>query len=110
MARGSRGMLLIVQDNAINQEVAKGMVAKLDYGCDVAADGIEALAALERRNYDAVLMDCHMPRMGGFQATAEIRRREASRRHVPIFAPTASALVEDREKCLEVWTTTWQSR
>ncbi|MDQ4068045.1 MAG: response regulator, partial [Actinomycetota bacterium] len=100
VAARSRGRLLVVEDNAINQEVAKGMVAKLGYACDVAADGIEALDALERRRYDAVLMDCHMPRMDGYQATAEIRRREAGRHHVPILALTASALVEDREKCM----------
>ena len=96
----SRGTVLIVEDHAINQEVAKGMVARLGYGSDVAADGIEALDALERRHYDAVLMDCHMPVMDGYDATAEIRRREAGRRHVPIFALTASALVEDRDKCI----------
>ena len=98
--RRSRGTLLIVEDHAVNQEVAKGMVARLGYSCDVVADGIEALDAMERRNYDAVLMDCHMPRMDGFQATAEIRRREADQRHVPIFALTANALAEDREKCI----------
>ncbi len=99
-ARGSRGMLLVVEDNAINQEVAKGMAAKLGFGSDVAANGVEALEALERRSYDAVLMDCHMPEMDGFEATAEIRRREAGRRHVPIIAMTAGALAEDRERCL----------
>jgi two-component system sensor histidine kinase/response regulator len=98
---GSRGTLLVVEDHRINQEVAKGMVARLGYSCDVAADGIEALEALERRNYDAVLMDCQMPRMDGFQATAEIRRREAGGRHIPIFALTASALFEDRGKCID---------
>ena len=99
-ARGARGKLLIVEDHAINQEVAKGIVAKLGYSCDVAGDGIEALAALDRQGYDAVLMDCHMPHMDGFQATAEIRRLEAGRRHLPIIAMTAGAMVEDREKCL----------
>jgi two-component system sensor histidine kinase/response regulator len=98
--RGWRGTLLIVEDHAINQEVAKGMVSRLGYSCDVAADGIEALDAMERRSYDAVLMDCHMPRMDGFQTTAEIRRREADEHHVPIFAMTASALPEDRERCI----------
>jgi CheY-like chemotaxis protein len=98
-ATGSRGMLLIVEDQTINQEVARGMVAKLGFGCDVAGDGIEALAALERRSYAVVLMDCHMPEMDGFEATAEIRRREAGRRHQPIIAMTAGAMVEDREKC-----------
>ncbi|MFN2506602.1 MAG: response regulator [Acidimicrobiales bacterium] len=96
----SRGTLLIVEDHAINQEVARGMAAKLGYGSDIASDGLEALEALERRPYDAVLMDCHMPQMDGFQATAKIRRREAGRRHVPIIAMTAGALVQDREKCM----------
>jgi len=92
--------LLIVEDNAINQEVARGIAAKLGYGSDVAGDGIEALDALERRSYDAVLMDCHMPEMDGFAATAEIRRREAAHSHVPIIAMTAAAMAEDREKCI----------
>ena len=100
VAVASRGTLLIVEDHAINQEVAKGIVAKLGYGADVAGDGIEALQALELRSYAAVLMDCHMPLMDGFQATAEIRRREAGRGRVPIIAMTAGALIEDREKCL----------
>jgi CheY-like chemotaxis protein len=97
---GSHGWLLIVEDNAINQAVAKGLAAKLGFGCDVAGNGIEALAALGRRHYDAVLMDCQMPEMDGFEATAEIRRREAGRTPVPIIAMTAGALVEDRERCL----------
>jgi len=97
---GSRGTLLIVEDHAINQEVARGIAAKLGYSSDAAGDGVEALAALELRAYDGVLMDCHMPEMDGFQATAEIRRREAGGAHVPIIAMTAGAMVADREKCL----------
>jgi two-component system, sensor histidine kinase and response regulator len=96
----SRGTVLVVDDHTINQEVAKGILAKLGYRCDLAADGIEALAALERRDYDAVLMDCRMPRMDGFEATGEIRRREGGRRHMPIIAMTANAMAEDRERCL----------
>jgi len=96
---GIRGLLLVVEDQTINQEVAQGMAASLGYCCDVAANGIEALAALDRRHYDAVLMDCHMPEMDGFEAAAEIRRREAGQRHVPIIAMTAAALPEDRAKC-----------
>jgi two-component system, sensor histidine kinase and response regulator len=99
-AVGSRGTLLIVEDNTINQEVARGMVAKLGYRSDVAGNGLEALEALERGIYDAVLMDCHMPEMDGFQATAEIRRREAGGSRIPIIAMTAGALVEDRGKCI----------
>ena len=77
-----------------------GILRKLRYRCDVASDGVEALAALERRPYDAVLMDCRMPRMDGFEATMEIRRRQAGQGHVPIVAMTANALVGDREKCI----------
>jgi PAS domain S-box-containing protein len=99
-AGGPRGRLLIVEDNAINQAVAKGLAARLGFNCDVAGNGLEALEAIGRRQYDAVLMDCQMPEMDGFEATAEIRRREAGRPHVPIIAMTAGALVEDRERCL----------
>ncbi|MDQ1399718.1 MAG: hypothetical protein QOK20_1650, partial [Acidimicrobiaceae bacterium] len=100
VAARSRGTLLVVEDQAINQEVARGMAAKLGYGSDVAADGIEALDALQRRSYDAVLMDCHMPLMDGFDAAREIRRREAGGHHMPIIAMTAAALSEDRDRCL----------
>ena len=92
--------LLVVEDNAINQVVAKGLVATLGYGCDVAGNGIEALEALDRQHYDAVLMDCRMPEMDGFEATAQIRRREGDAHLLPIIAMTAGALVEDRERCL----------
>ena len=97
---GSKGHLLIVEDNAINQVVAKGLAAKLGYGADVAGNGLEALEALERRTYDAVLMDCQMPEMDGYETTVEIRRRGVGATPVPIIAMTAGALVEDRERCL----------
>jgi CheY-like chemotaxis protein len=96
----ARGRLLVVEDNAINQAVARGLVTRLGYACDVAGNGLEALDAVERRAYDAVLMDCQMPELDGFEATAEIRRREDGGRRVPIIAMTAGALVEDRERCL----------
>lgn len=98
----SRGTLLIVEDHAVNQAVARVMVEKLGYGCDVANNGMEALEALSGHTYDAVLMDCHMPEMDGFQATEEIRRREDGRRRVPIIAMTAGAPAEGREKCMAV--------
>jgi len=98
----TRGRLLIVEDNAINQAVAKGIAAKLGFDCDVAGNGVEALQALARRRYDAILMDCQMPEMDGFEATAEIRRGPAPTNCVPIIAMTAGALVEDRDRCLAV--------
>ncbi len=96
------GTVLVVEDLPINQEVARGILSKLDFGCDVAGNGLEALAALERRRYDAVLMDCHMPEMDGYLATTEIRRREteAGRERVPVIAMTAGASAEDRDRCL----------
>ncbi len=97
---GTKGRLLIVEDNAINQAVARALVGKLGYSCDVAGNGIEALAAADRRHYDLVLMDCQMPEMDGYEATAEIRRRQTGGSSVPIIAMTAGALVEDRERCL----------
>ncbi|MEV7626521.1 response regulator [Actinoplanes sp. NPDC089786] len=96
-----KGTILLVEDNDINQMVATGILASLGYDTDVAGDGIEARDMSARRDYDAILMDCRMPRMDGFTATAEIRRREAgAARHTPIIAMTASALVADRERCL----------
>ena len=100
MAAGSRGTVLIVEDHSTTQEVARAIVAKLGYASDVAANGIEALAALERRTYDAVLMDCNMPEMDGFEATVEIRDREGGQRHVPIIAMTAAAMAQDRGRCI----------
>ena len=96
-----RGRLLLVEDNEINQMVAQGMLTRLGYSADTAADGIEALRMTEEHTYQAVLMDCQMPRMDGYTATQELRRREApGDTHLPVIAMTASALAEDRERCL----------
>jgi two-component system, sensor histidine kinase len=92
--------ILVVEDNPINQQVAAGWLQRLGCRADVAANGFEALDALQRIAYSAVLMDCQMPEMDGFQATAEIRRREGSARSTPIIAMTANAMKGDRERCL----------
>jgi signal transduction histidine kinase/DNA-binding NarL/FixJ family response regulator len=92
--------ILVVEDNTINQQVASGWLQRLGCRADVAANGFEALDALYRIAYSAVLMDCQMPEMDGFQATAEIRRREGSGRRTPIIAMTANAMQGDRERCL----------
>jgi signal transduction histidine kinase/DNA-binding response OmpR family regulator len=92
--------VLVVEDNIANLKVAVRMVEKLGYRADVAANGVEAVRILGEVRYDAVLMDCHMPEMDGFEATRAIRQNEADGRHTPVIAMTASALSGDRERCL----------
>jgi two-component system sensor histidine kinase/response regulator len=92
--------ILVAEDNAANLKVAVRMVERLGYRADVAGNGTEALHALDRVPYDAVLMDCQMPEMDGYEATREIRKAEQNGRHVPIIAMTASAMAGDRERCL----------
>jgi signal transduction histidine kinase/CheY-like chemotaxis protein/ligand-binding sensor domain-containing protein len=94
-------VILIAEDNAVNQLVARRLVEKLGHRADVVASGREALEALERIDYDLVLMDGQMPDLDGYEATAELRRREqGSGRHVPVVALTANAMEGERERCL----------
>jgi PAS domain S-box-containing protein len=96
----NRSRLLVVEDNAINQEVARYQIEKIGYRVDIARDGPEALEMIERHEYALVLMDCQLPGMDGFETTAIIRRRADDKRLIPIIAVTASASAGEREKCL----------
>ena len=93
--------LLLVDDNGVNQRVAFAMLEREGHAITIASNGEEAVAASTLQEFDAILMDVQMPVMGGFEATAAIRAREAiSGRHVPIIAMTAHAMHGDRERCL----------
>jgi two-component system, sensor histidine kinase and response regulator len=96
----SRPKVLIAEDNALNQKLALAMLEKLGYLADVVGSGTEAVRALSSSSYSAVLMDCHMPEMNGYEATAKIRKQEWGSGRTPIIAVTASVMREDREKCL----------
>jgi signal transduction histidine kinase/CheY-like chemotaxis protein len=98
-----QGRVLLVEDNVDNQSLAQEMLWRL--GCDVelAMDGKQALEQLAHGRFDLVLMDCHMPNLSGYDATKEIRRREAGgAAHTTIVALTASVLPEERARCMEV--------
>ncbi len=95
------GRVLLAEDNRVNQQVALAILQRLGIGADLAANGREALHAARQDCYDLILMDCQMPEMDGFAATAEIRREERhSGRRTIIAALTANAMEGDRERCL----------
>ncbi|WP_415900964.1 response regulator [Neptuniibacter sp. QD48_11] len=99
-AHSFNGKVLLVEDNITNQAVARALLEQLGLKIDVAANGVEALSALEMIKYDLVFMDCQMPVMDGYEATRAIR--EASKfKDLPIIAMTANAMAGDREKCLQ---------
>jgi signal transduction histidine kinase/DNA-binding response OmpR family regulator len=98
---GQRPLVLIAEDNPVNQKVAVHTLEKLGYRSDVAANGIEAVKAVSMVPYAAVLMDCQMPELDGYEATRRIRELPGPEASVPIIAMTASAMASDIERCRE---------
>ncbi|WP_046786588.1 response regulator [Pseudomonas putida] len=97
-ATDGRARILLVEDNPVNQLVAKGMLAKLGCLVQVATQGVEALEWLEQEDFDLVLMDCNMPVMDGYEASRRIRQ-SGRWPELPIVALTANAMPEERERC-----------
>jgi PAS domain S-box-containing protein len=103
-AHGSPGvaadLVLVVEDHSVNRRVLTAMLSSLGYRAEVAANGFDAMEAIGRNDYAAVLMDCQMPVMDGYEATARLREREGSDRHTCVIAVTATAMATDRARCL----------
>jgi len=93
--------VLVVEDDKVNQLVVIGMLRQMAHQADCVADGVEALAALDKRSYDIVLMDLRMPNMDGIEATQRIRRLADPVASIPIVALTANATTEERLRCAE---------
>jgi signal transduction histidine kinase/CheY-like chemotaxis protein len=100
VAARARGRVLVVDDGEVNQIVAAGILRNLGFDADLVDNGADAVAAVARQTYDAVLMDVRMPGMDGFQATQEIRLSEHDGRRLPIIAVTAGVTEGERERCL----------
>ncbi|MEX2587020.1 MAG: ATP-binding protein [Actinomycetota bacterium] len=92
--------VLLVDDARLNLEVGTGLLSAAGYQVDGASNGMEALEAVQRTSYDAVLMDCLMPEMDGYEATRRIRQLKGPVAKTPIIAVTAAAMNEDRGRCL----------
>jgi CheY-like chemotaxis protein/HPt (histidine-containing phosphotransfer) domain-containing protein len=97
--KGTR--VLVVEDNIVNQKVASLILQNFGCQVEIAANGREALQSIENSTFEMVFMDCEMPEMDGYEATAAIRMRPDKKRALPIIAVTAKATKGDRERCLE---------
>jgi len=96
----TRGLLLLAEDQAVNRTIAIAMLERGGFRVDAVGNGLEAVTAAGSKRYDAVLMDCQMPEMDGYEAASLIRAQEGAGRRIPIIAMTANARPEDRERCL----------
>jgi len=95
VAAGRPLRILVAEDNVVNQRVIQALIARLGHRCDVVANGIEAIEAIQRAPYDVILMDARMPEMDGIEATQAIRRLPAPAGAIPIFACTANVMASD---------------
>jgi two-component system sensor histidine kinase/response regulator len=93
--------ILLAEDNLMNQKVAGKMLSKMGHTVVIANNGKEAVEAFQQEQLDLILIDGQMPEMSGLEATAEIRKLEAGRSHIPIVAATAAALIGDRQRFLD---------
>ncbi len=96
-----RGVVLAAEDNEVNRKLLGALLARMGYESVLVNDGAAVIEAARARRFDAVLMDCQMPVVDGFDATRAIRKAETAGRHIPIIALTANAMTGDRERCLE---------
>ena len=98
---GGRLRVLVAEDNEVNQKVVSRMLERLGHHVEVAVNGRDAFERARAGTFDIVLMDCQMPEMDGWEATARIRAAMAGRRRIPILALTANASDADRQRCLD---------
>jgi CheY-like chemotaxis protein len=102
--------VLVADDNRVNQRIARALLERLGCQVDVVTNGREAIEMWQNLPYDAILMDCLMPEMDGFEATNAIRQCGTPRSHIPIIAMTANAMPGDRERCSEAGMTDYLAK
>ena len=100
-AMDQRQFILVADDNPVNQKLALAQLHKLGYRAEAVGDGRAAVAAVATKQYALVLMDCQMPGLDGYEATAAIRAIDQSGARIPIIAMTADAITENRERCFQ---------
>ncbi len=93
--------ILLVEDNETNRMILIKMLKHKNYCCDVASDGMEAIQAVQKKDYDIIFMDCQMPKLNGYEATKKIRELQGNNKHSTIIAMTAAAMAGDKERCIE---------